>query len=106
MFENYVYQLLYINVCSIYPIHSHDYNSIVDRTVIISAATLMPILGVTWIIGLLAVNNHTEVFSWIFTILNSLQVHMHVVLIGSIRCFYMIIGPLNIFLLCTEARTG
>ena len=45
-----------------------------DRTVIISAAALMPVLGVTWIIGLLAVNEHTEVFAWIFAVLNSLQV--------------------------------
>ena len=45
-----------------------------DRTVIVSAATLMPVLGVTWIIGLLAVNEHTEVFAWIFAVLNSLQV--------------------------------
>ena len=34
----------------------------------------MPVLGVTWIIGLLAVNEHTEVFAWIFAVLNSLQV--------------------------------
>ena len=44
-----------------------------DRTVIISAAALMPLLGVTWIIGLFAVNEHTEVFAWIFAVLNSLQ---------------------------------
>ena len=43
---------------------------------IISAAALMPTLGVTWIIGLFAVNEHTEFFAWIFTILNSLQVRM------------------------------
>ena len=34
----------------------------------------MPILGSTWIIGVFAVNEHTELFAWIFTILNSLQV--------------------------------
>ena len=45
-----------------------------DRTAIISAATLMPLLGVTWIIGMLAVNEHTVVFAWIFAVLNSLQV--------------------------------
>ena len=44
------------------------------RTVFISAATLMPILGSTWVIGLFAINEHTDVFAWIFTILNSLQV--------------------------------
>ena len=44
---------------------------------IISAAALMPVLGVTWIIGLFAVNEHTEVFAWTFTVLNSLQVCVH-----------------------------
>ena len=47
----------------------------VDRAVLISAATLMPILGVTWVFGLLAVNEKTEVFAWIFTILNAFQVY-------------------------------
>ena len=28
----------------------------------------------TWIIGIFAVNNDTQVFAWIFAILNSLQV--------------------------------
>ena len=46
------------------------------RTIFISAATLMPVLGSTWVIGLFAVNEHTEAFAWIFTILNSLQVRM------------------------------
>ena len=36
---------------------------------------LLPLLGMTWIIGILAVNNETQVFAWIFTILNSLQVN-------------------------------
>ena len=48
--------------------------SFVDRAVLISAATLMPIFGVTWIFGLLAVNEETEVFAWIFTIFNTFQV--------------------------------
>ena len=48
--------------------------SFVDRAILISAATLMPILGVTWIFGLLAVNEETEVFAWIFTIFNAFQV--------------------------------
>ena len=46
----------------------------VHRSIAISAAALMPILGSTWIIGIFAVNEHTEFFAWIFTILNSLQV--------------------------------
>ena len=35
---------------------------------------LLPLLGLTWIIGIFAVNNNTQVFAWIFAILNSLQV--------------------------------
>ena len=41
----------------------------------------MPILGVTWIIGLFAVNEHTIVFAWIFAVLNSLQVYSYNMLI-------------------------
>ena len=39
---------------------------------------LLPLLGVTWIIGILAVNEDTKVFAWIFTIFNSLQVTYNV----------------------------
>lgn len=35
---------------------------------------LLPLLGVTWVIGLLAVNPYTTVFSWIFLFLNAFQV--------------------------------
>ncbi|XP_077977789.1 adhesion G-protein coupled receptor D1-like [Glandiceps talaboti] len=38
-----------------------------------SALLLLPLLGVTWIIGFFAVNNDTIVFTYIFTTLNSLQ---------------------------------
>ena len=36
--------------------------------------SLMPILGSTWVIGVFAVNKHTEFFLWLFTLLNSFQV--------------------------------
>lgn len=39
-----------------------------------AAVFLLPILGLTWIFGLLAINQETVAFAWIFTILNSLQV--------------------------------
>ena len=35
---------------------------------------LLPLLGITWVFGLLAVNQESSVFAWIFTVLNSLQV--------------------------------
>ena len=62
-----------------------------DRTVVISAGTLMPVLGVTWIIGLFAVNEHTEVFAWIFAVLNSLQVSMLILHANMIFYNYHII---------------
>ena len=45
-------------------------NRILFKAVIV----LLPILGLTWIFGIIAVNNETQVFAWIFAILNSLQV--------------------------------
>ena len=44
------------------------------RYLIKAIIILLPLLGLTWIIGILAVNENTEVFAWIFAILNSLQV--------------------------------
>ena len=35
---------------------------------------LLPLLGMTWIIGVFSVNNETQAFAWVFAILNSLQV--------------------------------
>ena len=39
-----------------------------------AAFVLLPVLGVTWVIGLLVINEDTVVFVWVFTVLNSLQV--------------------------------
>ena len=33
---------------------------------------LLPILGVTWVIGVFAID---AAFAWLFTVLNSMQVH-------------------------------
>ena len=40
-----------------------------------AAIFLLPTLGVTWIFGVLAVNSEHVAFAWIFTILNSIEVH-------------------------------
>ena len=48
------------------------------REILKAVIILLPLLGVTWIIGILAVNEDTEVFAWIFAILNSLQVTYYV----------------------------
>ena len=44
------------------------------RTVLKATVILLPLLGITWVFGLLAVNQESSVFAWIFTIFNSLQV--------------------------------
>ena len=44
------------------------------RDLMKAVIVLLPLLGLTWIIGILAVNNDTQVFAWIFAVLNSLQV--------------------------------
>jgi len=44
------------------------------RKLLIAAVSLLPIFGLTWVFGLLAVNEETIAFAWIFTILNSVQV--------------------------------
>ena len=65
---------------------------------------LLPLLGVTWIIGILAVNNDTVAFAWIFAILNSLQV-MKV-------CFYKYfqvpfnLGCLHIYIPSSKKQKG
>ena len=37
---------------------------------------LLPLMGITWAFGVLAVDQESSVFAWIFTILNSLQVRL------------------------------
>ena len=41
---------------------------------VLKAAIILPLLGITWVFGLLAVYQESSVFAWIFTILSSLQV--------------------------------
>lgn len=55
-----------------------DITHIVDfwhrRHLMKATIVLLPLLGLTWLIGIISVNNATIAFAWIFTILNSLQV--------------------------------
>jgi len=47
---------------------------------------LLPLLGCTWIIGLLfLIDSDSEPLAWIFTILNSLQV-------SSVLCIYTVVS--------------
>ncbi|XP_065905683.1 latrophilin-like protein LAT-2 isoform X2 [Dysidea avara] len=48
-------------------------NKATTKDLLKATVVLLPLLGLTWIIGVLAVNNDTVAFAWIFAILNSLQ---------------------------------
>ena len=58
---------------------------------------LLPLLGLTWVFGLFAVNENTVVFAWLFTIFNSLQVRADHVCACS-TAYYFIVT----ILLCRE----
>lgn len=51
---------------------------------------ILPLLGVTWVIGLLAVNEDTVAFATVFVILNSLQV------IHGIVCYTLFISDRSV----------
>ena len=81
--------LRYVNFFSRAAVHSyvHTYiallyynnNIYYGRASLKIAIILLPLLGITWVVGILAVNEHTIVFAWIFTILNSLQVCINII---------------------------
>lgn len=41
-----------------------------------SLGTLLPVLGVTWVFGIMAINEDTDIFQYIFVAANSLQVRL------------------------------
>ncbi|XP_065898979.1 adhesion G protein-coupled receptor L3-like [Dysidea avara] len=45
----------------------------VVKSLLKAAVIFVPLLGSTWVFGILAVNEDTVVFAWLFTVLNSLQ---------------------------------
>jgi len=45
------------------------------RSLAKASCVLLPLLGVTWIFGIFAVNEKAVAFAWVFTILNSFQVY-------------------------------
>ena len=53
-----------------------------------AVVVLLPLLGITWIIGILAVDENTQAFAWIFAILNSLQVNQMACLYISLKYIY------------------
>ncbi len=67
---------------------------------------LLPLLGITWVVGVLAVSQNTTVFAWIFTILNSFQVLYHVTCLLLLSTASFLAGILHLCLPCVEKRQG
>ncbi|XP_065903444.1 adhesion G protein-coupled receptor L3-like [Dysidea avara] len=67
------------------------------KSMIKAAIIINPVLGCTWIFGVLAVNEHTVVFAWLFTILNSLQGFF-------IMYFYVLNSDMGVFMLLRSLR--
>ena len=44
------------------------------RSTLKATVILLPLLGLTWVFGVLAIDSNTSVFAWLFTICNSSQV--------------------------------
>ena len=61
---------------------------LISRDSLKAVVVLLPLLGITWIIGILAVNENTQAFAWIFAILNSLQVNQVACLYISLKHIY------------------
>jgi TctA family transporter len=49
------------------------------RALFVASVVLLPILGLTWVFGILTVNANSTIFAWLFTIFNSLQVSFNTV---------------------------
>ena len=73
----------------------------VYRALVKAAFVLLPVLGSTWVFGLLAINDDTMIFVWIFTVLNSLQVNCITYLATS--CFkycFVVTGSVHYDFIC------
>ncbi|CAI8001269.1 Adhesion G protein-coupled receptor L1 [Geodia barretti] len=63
-----------------------------------AALILLPLLGVTWLFGLLTLNSNTTVFAWLFTIFNSLQ--------GAAIFFFHVIRSKTVWSKISPTGTG
>ena len=61
--------------CHVY-LHGHKsiHTLLSTRSTLKATVILLPVLGLTWVFGVLTMDHNTTVFAWLFTIFNSLQV--------------------------------
>lgn len=62
-----------------------------SRAIFTASVVLLPLLGLTWMFGILTVNANSTAFAWLFTIFNSLQV----IAFRVIKCSYQ--QPLTVY---------
>ena len=66
-----------------------------------ATAVLLPLLGLTWLFGLMAFNRDVIIFKYLFAIFNSLQGLMifffHVLFNEQVRCNFHVI---DVFIVC------
>ncbi|EDV26161.1 uncharacterized protein TRIADDRAFT_55989 [Trichoplax adhaerens] len=62
------------NKSGIHPASRQFYSAKKIKSIVKATLILLPILGLTWIFGIFSMSNHTIAFSYIFVILNGLQV--------------------------------
>ena len=96
MFHNSLYTGLYnILLNDLWTVICKHVLNLIFRTLILIALALQPLLCGTWILGLLFLatlldsNSNpelSEALSWIFTVVNSLQVLLFVVFVESLDC--------------------
>ena len=67
---------VYFMVRLLVPISTYYCPSLHIRSGVKAAIFLLPLLGLTWVFGLLAVNQYTIIFQYLFAIFNSLQVNI------------------------------
>lgn len=70
------------------------------RSLILAMIVLLPLLGLTWTFGFLSISRSSSVFAWIFTILNSLQVIVCIVL--CLMGILMVCVPVCIYYPCIK----
>ena len=70
---------MYVNVCKSVCVREKEtcHDHFFSRTTVKASIILLPLLGLTWVIGLFFANTDTTAFAWIFTGINSLQVEQY-----------------------------
>lgn len=54
-----------------------------NRATMKATVVLLPLLGLTWVFGILTIDQNTTVFAWLFTVCNSIQVGSSLCTISS-----------------------